>query len=206
MNSSISRSISPATPRRCRAGPTSGSCWKLPARPMTTPALESLLGNALSDGLVSDAVLASSEAQRQHIWALRESPYEYHGHLPRILGFDVSVPRSRMQDAAEAIRAAMREHLPEERFALFGHVGDSNMHVLATLPEQDTAAAKACIEGLVYGAVADRGGSISAEHGIGTAKRPWLHLSRTPEELAFLRQLKRAVDPAGLLNADRVFP
>ena len=169
-------------------------------------ALETLLEAAMADGLVLDAVLAASEAQRKQIWALRESPYEYHHHIPRMLGFDVSVPRSQMHQAAEAVRAAMRETLPDERIALFGHVGDSNLHVLATLPERDQAAAKARIEALVYGVVAALGGSISAEHGIGTAKRAWLHLSRTPEELALLRQLKQAVDPTGLLNMERVFP
>ncbi len=169
-------------------------------------ALETLLEAAMADGLVLDAVLAASEAQRKQIWALRESPYEYHHHIPRMLGFDVSVPRSQMHQAAEAVRAAMRETLPDERIALFGHVGDSNLHVLATLPERDQAAAKARIEALVYGVVASLGGSISAEHGIGTAKRGWLHLSRTPEELALLRQLKQAVDPTGLLNMERVFP
>ena len=169
-------------------------------------ALEALLEAAMADGLVLDAVLAASEAQRKQIWALRESPYEYHHHIPRMLGFDVSVPRSQMHQAAEAVRAAMRETLPDERIALFGHVGDSNLHVLATLPERDQAAAKARIEALVYGVVASLGGSISAEHGIGTAKRAWLHLSRTPEELALLRQLKQAVDPTGLLNMERVFP
>lgn len=169
-------------------------------------ALETLLAAAMTDGLVLDAVLAASEAQRKQIWALRESPYDYHHHIPRMLGFDVSVPRNRMQDAANSVRIAMRESYPDETLALFGHVGDSNLHVLATLPEQGEAAAKAAIEALVYGAVASRGGSISAEHGIGTAKRAWLHLSRTPEELALVRSLKRAVDPAGLLNMDRVFP
>ena len=169
-------------------------------------ALETLLEAAMADGLVLDAVLAASEAQRKQIWALRESPYEYHHHIPRMLGFDVSVPRSQMHQAAEAVRAAMRETLPDERIALFGHVGDSNLHVLATLPERDQAAAKARIEALVYGVVAALGGSISAEHGIGTAKRAWLHLSRTPEELALLRQLKQVVDPTGLLNMERVFP
>ena len=169
-------------------------------------ALETLLEAAMADGLVLDAVLAASEAQRKQIWALRESPYAYHHHIPRMLGFDVSVPRSQMHQAAEAVRAAMRETLPDERIALFGHVGDSNLHVLATLPERDQAAAKARIEALVYGVVASLGGSISAEHGIGTAKRGWLHLSRTPEELALLRQLKQVVDPTGLLNMERVFP
>ncbi len=160
----------------------------------------------MAEGLVTDAVLASSQAQRRQIWALRESPYEYHGHFPHMLGFDVSVPRNRMHDAVQAIRAAIAEHLPRERLALFGHFGDGNLHVIATLPANDTASEKARIEALVYGAVAERGGSISAEHGIGQSKRGWLHLSRTPEELAFVRQLKRAIDPDELLNGGRVFP
>ena len=186
--------------------PRGADLWLLLEATGDDPALQRLLEAALTDGLVLDAVLAASEAQRKQIWALRESPYEYHHKIPRMLGFDVSVPRNQMHDAAEAVRTAMRETLPDERIALFGHVGDSNLHVIATLPERGEAAAKERIEALVYGAVAARGGSVSAEHGIGTAKRAWLHLSRTPEELALLRQLKHAVDPDGLLNADRVFP
>lgn len=186
--------------------PRGADLWLLLEATGDDAALEGVLDAAMTDGLVLDAVLAASEAQRKQIWALRESPYEYHHKIPRMLGFDVSVPRNQMHDAAEAVRTAMRENLPDERIVLFGHVGDSNLHVIATLPEQGELAAKARIEALVYGAVAARGGSISAEHGIGSAKRAWLHLSRTPEELALLRQLKRAVDPDGLLNAERVFP
>ena len=186
--------------------PRGADLWLLLEATGDDPVLERVLEAALADGLVLDAVLAASEAQRKQIWALRESPYDYHHKIPRMLGFDVSVPRNQMHDAAEAVRAGMREILPEERIALFGHVGDSNLHVIATLPADGEAAAKARIEALVYGAVAARGGSISAEHGIGSAKRAWLHLSRSPEELALLRHLKRAVDPDGLLNGDRVLP
>lgn len=186
--------------------PRGADLWLLLESTGDDPALERLLDTAMTDGLVLDAVLASSEAQRRQLWALRESPYEYHHHLPRMLGFDVSVPRDQMHAAAEAVRSGMAALYPDERLGLFGHVGDSNLHVLATLPEHGEKAAKARIEALVYGAVAERGGSVSAEHGIGQSKRAWLHLSRTPEELALLRLLKVAIDPDGLLNGGRVFP
>ena len=168
------------------------------------PALDTLLEGAMADGLVLDAVLAESKAQRRGIWALRESPYEYAKHLPRILGFDVSIPRGRMQHAVDALRAAMAEAHPAERFGLFGHIGDSNLHVIATLPEAGEDAAKAAIEALVYGIVAAHDGSVSAEHGIGRAKRAWLHLSRTSAELDVLRRVKTALDPTGTLNDGRV--
>ena len=166
------------------------------------PALDTLLEQAMAEGLVSDAVMAESEAQRRGIWALRESPYDYAAHLPHVLGFDVSIPRGRMQHAVDALRGAMAGQHPGTRFGLFGHIGDSNLHVVAALPTPDPAQ-KAAIEALVYGIVAAHEGSVSAEHGIGQSKRAWLHL-RTPEELGLLRRLKQALDPAGTLNRDRV--
>ncbi len=164
--------------------------------------LDCLLEDAMDQGLVLDAVLAESEAQRHGIWALRESPYEYATYLPDVLGFDVSVPRGRMQHVVDAIRSDAAAQFPDVRIGLFGHIGDCNLHVVAVMP--DGMARKPEIEALVYGIVAGQDGSVSAEHGIGQAKRAWLHLSRTPEELALLRGLKGLLDPKGILNRNRV--
>ena len=85
---------------------------------------------------------------------------------------------------------------------LFGHVGDGNIHVNVTgLPPDDDR-----VDDAVLGLVAEFGGSISAEHGIGTAKRRWLHLSRTPAEVEAFRSLKRALDPDGVLNPNVLLP
>lgn len=120
-----------------------------------------------------------------------------------MLGFGVYIPRRRLPRAVDELRAATAHLYPAERLGLFGHGGDS-LHVIATLPDAGADAAKTGIEALVYGVVAAHDGSVSAEHGIGQAKRAWLHLSRTPAELALLRRLKAALDPAGILNDGRV--
>jgi FAD/FMN-containing dehydrogenase len=85
---------------------------------------------------------------------------------------------------------------------LFGHVGDGNVHVNVTGLEPDDSA----VDDRVMHYVAELGGSISSEHGIGTAKRPWLHLNRSDAELSAFRRLKAALDPAGILNPNALLP
>jgi FAD/FMN-containing dehydrogenase len=86
---------------------------------------------------------------------------------------------------------------------LFGHAGDGNLHVnVLGVPAGEGQR----VEDPVLQLVADLGGSISAEHGIGVAKRPWLHLNRTPAEIAAFRALKFALDPKGILNPDVLLP
>ena len=85
---------------------------------------------------------------------------------------------------------------------LFGHVGDGNVHVNVTGVEPDDLS----VDDRVMHYVAELGGSISSEHGIGTAKRPWLHLNRSDAELAAFRRLKTALDPAGILNPNVLLP
>jgi FAD/FMN-containing dehydrogenase len=89
----------------------------------------------------------------------------------------------------------------------FGHIGDSNLHFNATIdperPPTDGAVAHR-MEEIVYDTVAEWGGSISAEHGIGTIKKPYLHHSRTDAELDVMRRIKTALDPHAILNRGKV--
>ena len=87
---------------------------------------------------------------------------------------------------------------------IFGHLGDGNLHVIVS-PRPWDDAARALAEKAVYEPLAAIGGSISAEHGIGLEKRKWLHLSRSPEELALMQQMKQALDPKGILNPDKIW-
>jgi FAD/FMN-containing dehydrogenase len=91
---------------------------------------------------------------------------------------------------------------PEARTVLFGHVNEGNLHV-NVLGAEDAAEA---VTGAVLELVAEHRGSISSEHGVGRAKVPWLHLSRSAEEVAAMRRIKAALDPAGLLNPGVLFP
>ena len=165
--------------------------------------LEDALGDFVETGLIRDAVVARSGRDRARLWAYRESPYEYRTIFNGFVGFDVSVPRARIGEAVEALRAAAAAQWPDAVQVIFGHIADSNLHVMV-MPSGPDAAMKDMIERVVYGIVAGFGGSVSAEHGIGRTKRPYLALSRSPEELALMGVIKRALDPAGLLNPGRV--
>jgi FAD/FMN-containing dehydrogenase len=96
----------------------------------------------------------------------------------------------------------VEEAVPGAMVHVFGHLGDGNVHVNVLGPREDDD----LVDDAVLHLVAGLGGSISAEHGIGTAKRRWLHLSRTPEEIAVFRAVKKALDPDGVLNPNVLLP
>jgi FAD/FMN-containing dehydrogenase len=166
---------------------------------------EEVLGAMLADGALTDAVVAQSEEERRRIWALRESPAEYRNRLPPTVGFDVSIPLARMDAAVNELRGLLAQGWPDATPVFFGHVADSNLHLIVPVPGL-TKDVKRAVEDAVYAAVARHGGSVSAEHGIGRLKRPWLPLSRSAAELALLSTLKQALDPKGILNPGRVLP
>ena len=103
----------------------------------------------------------------------------------------------------DLFRADIASRWPEAIQVYFGHIADSNLHVIVTMPHLDEAT-KREVEATLYARVASFGGSVSAEHGIGRNKRPYLHLSRTEPELALMGMIKNALDPAGILNPGRV--
>ena len=125
---------------------------------------------------------------------------------------DISLPISAIHDFVVSMAAAMAAQFPAVRLVVFGHLGDGNLHYnvspSADQPGAQGSAAFVALEPhinrLVHDAVVAHGGSISAEHGIGTMKRPYLHLSRSPAELALMRSLKQALDPKGILNPGKV--
>jgi FAD/FMN-containing dehydrogenase len=164
---------------------------------------EEALAALMEEGLIRDAVIARSGRDRARLWAYRESPYEYHRVFDRLAGFDVSIPRPLLADAVAAMREAVASRWPDAASVHFGHIADSNLHVMVARPGLE-AAEKAEVERIVYGIVARFGGSVSAEHGIGRNKRPYLALSRSAPELALMATIKRALDPTGILNRGRV--
>lgn len=164
---------------------------------------EASLAELYEAGLVKDAVIARSGQDRARIWAYRESPYEYDRILPKLIGFDVSIPRSRMGEAVGALREDIAARWPDATQVYFGHIADSNLHVIVTMPGIDETM-KHEVEATLYERIASFDGSVSAEHGIGRNKRPYLHLSRTEPELVLMGMIKHALDPAGILNPRRV--
>ncbi len=118
------------------------------------------------------------------------------------MGFDVSLAIDRMEDYANTIASRIRAIDPQAFAVVFGHAGDGNLHI--GVHHEHTPGKRDEFEKLVYGITGEFGGSISAEHGIGILKRPYLKLSRTAEEIETMRTLKRAMDPHNILNPGRI--
>ena len=165
--------------------------------------LQAVVGEALEAGTALDAVLAQSQAQARALWRLREAPAEFPVRMRPPVNFDVSLPMAQIGRFADACRAALGARWPAHHSIFFGHVGDSNLHV--TVDAATAGHDEATVEALVYGLVAEFHGSVSAEHGIGLHKKPWLGASRTPAEMAAMRAIKAALDPRGILNPGKVF-
>jgi len=167
-------------------------------------AFDSLLGAMLERGLLVDAAVADSGLQRARLWAMREGVYEYEKTFGFVHGYDISVPLNRMAEAIALLRESTPQ-LPEGvSLSIFGHLADSNIHLLAVADRRGRPDDPHCCDEVVYRCTHAVGGSISAEHGIGVLKRPYLHLSRSEPELGLMRQMKQLLDPNGILNPGRV--
>jgi FAD/FMN-containing dehydrogenase len=148
-----------------------------------------------------DAVVATDAASRLRLWEYRERQSEAFSSLGVLHKLDVSVPLDRLAAFAAALPRVVGEAPDVLRFGFFGHLGDGNLHVeIAGPAPHDSRADRAVLE-----LVAEHGGSISAEHGIGRAKANDLELSRSPAEIALMRATKTAWDPSGQLNPGVLF-
>lgn len=170
--------------------------------------VERLLEAALDQGVISDAVLATSESQRQDLWRLREAMSEVQRFEGGSIKHDVSVPVAAVPDFLAQAIALVIKMIPGCRPLPFGHLGDGNIHFNITQPKgADKAAFLARwdeINAAVHAVVANFQGSISAEHGIGRLKRHLLPGVKDPVELALMRAIKATLDPTGILNPGAV--
>ncbi|MEM9765659.1 MAG: FAD-linked oxidase C-terminal domain-containing protein, partial [Pseudomonadota bacterium] len=148
---------------------------------------------------------AHSQADRTALWAIRETPAEYRRAFGHMTGFDIGLPVSAMATTVAEIEGAIRTRWPGAVAMSYGHVGDGNLHMVAHVPEAGADQPAADVSALVYDHMRAIGGTISAEHGIGTVKRAYMGHSRSPEELATMRAVKAALDPKGILNPGRSF-
>jgi FAD/FMN-containing dehydrogenase len=163
---------------------------------------DDLAGAVASVPHVGDVAVAEDSARRDALWRYRED----HTLAINTLGpphkLDVTVPLAALADFVLDVPRIVAAVAPDARTWLFGHVGDGNIHVNITgVPPDDER-----VDDAVLTHVAGLGGSISAEHGIGTVKRRWLHLNRSPAELAAMRAIKGALDPDGILNPNVLLP
>ncbi|MCC5976832.1 MAG: FAD-binding oxidoreductase [Salinarimonas sp.] len=166
------------------------------------PFTETLAG-FLEEGLIDDALIAQSEADRARFWSYREAVYEFRRIIDAGTNFDVSIPIARLDEAVERLREGARGFGEETRLLVFGHVADSNIHISVSHPRHDAQMSRE-IQGMVYDIVAALAGSVSAEHGVGMLKRDYLHKSRSEAEIALMRRIKQALDPHNMLNPGRI--
>lgn len=172
--------------------------------------MEETLGTAFENGLVSDAVLAESETQRQTLWMIREEHAEAQKRAGASVKNDVSVPLATIPDFIERATLACETLIPGIRVAPFGHIGDGNIHFNLVQPEgADPAAFLAqdhAMMDTVAGIVRELGGSFSAEHGVGQLKTYMMPSWRGGAELDSMRKIKAALDPKNLMNPGKIFP
>ena len=163
------------------------------------------LEEVLESGLIVDAAVASGAKQRNAMWAIRDDIDGLAEILEPAMAFDVSLPIADTADYAAAVNKRLLERWPGSfRGTTFGHLGDSNLHFLLTVGSEDHDDQSEVMR-IIYEELRPYRGSISAEHGIGQEKRPFLDVSRNDEELELMRALKKALDPRGLLNPGRIF-
>ncbi len=172
--------------------------------------LEAVLGPALEDGLVADAVIAESGVQRLALWRLREEHAEAQRRAGANVKNDVSVPVSRVPELIARATQACERLVPGLRVAPFGHLGDGNIHFNLVQPEGADPAGFLARDHEIMDAVGevvrDLDGSFSAEHGIGRLKPYMMPGWRGGPELDAMHRIKRAMDPQGLLNPGKVLP
>ncbi len=172
------------------------------------PMAEEVLEAALDAGEICDAVIAENETQAKAFWRLRHAMSEAMRPEGGQAKFDVSVPVASVPAFLETADAAVERVCPGARIVAFGHMGDGNIHYDVLQPSgmtrADFAAREAAIEAAVYDAIDRFEGSISAEHGVGVARRDDIARRKPPAEIAMMRAIKAALDPLGIMNPGKM--
>lgn len=194
--SSIAAAVDVVVEMRTRVPLEAAEVWLDPPAPVRdAPAFLLLEWDGTVDALSGidavDVAIAEDSQRRAELWKYREQITESINRIGIPHKLDVTLPLGEIAAFCDEVRAAVAH-----RVFLFGHVGDGNIHVNVVGPDPDDES----VDAQVLELVAARGGSISAEHGIGSAKKQWLHLNRSPAELAAFAAIKRALDPHGILN------
>lgn len=170
---------------------------------------DQLLEAALEQGCITDAVVAESIAQARALWHVRESIPLAQAQEGLNIKHDISLPVSQIADFVATTDVALARLVPGVRLVNFGHLGDGNLHYNVQCPEGADGAAflrdwEERINHCVFDAVTQRGGSISAEHGVGSLKAATLPQYKSAVALDMMRAIKQALDPQGIMNPGRV--
>ena len=168
--------------------------------------LERLLEQELAAGRVVDGAIAESNAQRDALWALRESIPEGERHAGQCVKHDISVPIAEIPTFLDEARRRLTQ-IAAHRLSVFGHLGDGNLHYNLVPPAGETFAPEtaAALTETLYDYVDEIGGSFSAEHGIGIFRRDELARYKSPLSLEIMRSIKATLDPHGIMNPGKLF-
>ncbi len=171
--------------------------------------LDAWLGELFEKGLVKDGTLAQSPKEARELWKLREGIGEALFNAGLVHKNDIALPVGELETFIDEMNAMFKRVQPDMEVFTFGHIGDGNLHVntMKPVPMEKTDFLARCkvADQELFTLVQRHRGSVSAEHGIGLLKKPYLAFSRSPREIEIFRQMKRVFDPKGLLNPGKVF-
>ena len=164
--------------------------------------------SSMEQGWLVDGTVSQSAQQTLDIWKLREditeatSPWEPYKN-------DVSVRISKVPEFLTSVDQVLKSEYPDFETVWFGHIGDGNLHINILKPENLTSEefVNAChrVDEILFEKIESFGGSVSAEHGVGLTKKPYLHHTRSPEEIAYMKAIKAVFDPDGIMNPGKIF-
>jgi len=172
-------------------------------------ALEQVLGDALEEGLIDDAVLASSTAQQEALWSVRHSVSEANKRAGYGVTHDTAVPLSDQATFVRNVDRRLGEEFADGQMLIVGHIGDGNLHVIhmldpAAYPGDALKQAAARINAIVDEETLALGGAISAEHGIGQSNKARLRNSKGDVQIALMKRVKAAFDPECRMNPGKI--
>ncbi len=168
----------------------------------------SLFESALKSGYVMDGVVSENSRQVKELWAIRENISEsLSPHFP--YKNDISVRISSLPDFLSEMNKTLNEEYPDFKVVWFGHIGDGNLHINILKPQKmkKDLFIKKCekVNDILFSLIKKYRGSISAEHGVGLLKKPYLFYSCSEDELMYMKALKKIFDPKGILNPGKIF-
>lgn len=161
------------------------------------------------EGLARDGTMSQDASQAAALWSLREGISEALSATGLPHKNDIALPVASLRAFCDELEALLASRYPDWELCLFGHIGDGNLHVNVmkpdAMPRDDFFSKTHEVDAQMFDLVRRHHGSVSAEHGIGLLKKPWLGYSRSPQEIELLRSFKRVLDPNNTLNPGKVF-
>jgi FAD/FMN-containing dehydrogenase len=164
----------------------------------------STLNQALESSLVDECVIAEGDKQIEGIWRVRDGAAEVMTGAGFMHAYDVSLAVGDMGYFGDEVVRRLKAEWPDAVIGLFGHIGDGNVHIIINVGPE-TRQLHREIDEIIYQLISELNGSVSAEHGIGLMKKPFLSFSRSEEEIAMMKTIKQSLDPNGILSPGRIF-